>query len=98
MAMRYLLERTNGGGDWDVVAVAPSRPSPSAIGLRGSPSGLVRVKCDKQVIEVWQWSDNVPRNPADLDCQEFGEGWKLIESNPAPAPHPDELSNFFSVE
>ena len=98
MAMRYLLERTNAGGDWDVMVVAPSRPNPAAFGLVGSPSGLVRVRCDDQVVEVWQWSEQVPLNPADLDCQVFGEGWKLIESNPAPAPHPDELNTFFSVE
>ena len=98
MAMRYTLERTNCGGDWSVVAVAPSRPNPSAHGLVGSPTGLARVRCEDQVVEVWQWSEHVPLNPADPDCKQFIAGWTSVERKPAPDPHPGELSPFFSVE
>ena len=98
MTLRYSLERTNASGDWDVMVVAPNRPNPAALGLVGSATGLARVRCEDQVVEVWRWSEHIPLNPADPSCQQFIEGWKLVERRAAPAPRLDELRDFFPVE
>jgi hypothetical protein len=92
--MRYRLDREM-RGDWVTIFQSPAPRCPAEIGLRGMERERVRWVCrapDRdETVEVWQWSDRVPLNPADIQCTDFVPGWKLLERKASPVPSADEL-------
>lgn len=72
----------------------PSPPHPGSVGLVGRKGERVRVMCDGNVIEVWEWVERIPLNPADLQCTDFVQGWKLMRRENSPVPSADELAHF----
>ena len=83
--------------EWHVLGYYDSRPHPKPSGLVGSSydGEQVRVMCDGMMVDLYQWSERIAVNPADLACTDFRPGWQLIERKDSPTPSADELAHFF---
>lgn len=99
--LNYRLERNRSGGAWDTLMVWSSPSHPGSLGLIGQKSERVRWQCKDSAngqwvtVEVWEWSERVPLNPADIQCTDFIAGWKLVDRGRPPTPSADELAHFY---
>ena len=95
MRLRFRLERSSMGQDWVALGYFASPPNPGAQGYVGQPHERMRIACDDAVTELWEWTQRVPVNPADLACTDYVPGWKLLWRKDTPTPSTEELAHYF---
>ena len=95
MRLRFAVERSVLGQDWVALGTFPSPPNPNQMGYVSQMTDRIRVVCEGEPVEEWEWVERVPVNPGDLACTDYCAGWKLLWRKNAPAPCADELAHYY---